>query len=189
MNKEKSTPVIMCLCSDPSHDGRSCDKCKAWKSKATRDEMIEAVFPFTFKSTGNLDNYCPICGISAFDHLHEAGKKPKEFVMLGDGSVRCCDNGDMDEDHQCLKQAVNGKSNDKKILDRFYDLYRDGRKNHKMSSGDIDYFKASKFLLDELDLQKKHILDILVDEINIANTHDQPTMRITSAYNRIKNLK
>jgi hypothetical protein len=36
---------------------------------------------------------------------------------------------------------------------------------------------------------KKDILDILVDEINIANTHNQLTMRITSAYNRINELK
>jgi hypothetical protein len=45
------------------------------------------------------------------------------------------------------------------------------------------------FIRKELALQKKQILAILVDEIAIAHTHNQPTMRITSAYNRIRNLK
>jgi hypothetical protein len=45
------------------------------------------------------------------------------------------------------------------------------------------------FVNSELALERKKILDILVDEINIAHTHNQQTSRITSAYNRINELK
>lgn len=48
-----------------------------------------------------------------------------------------------------------------KELDKFYDLYLDGRLQHKAPHSYIDYFKARKFLLDEIDkIREKHAKDI-----------------------------
>jgi hypothetical protein len=119
-------------------------------------------FPFTFKANGSIDNECPICGICSFDHLHEAGKSPKEFVRLTTDS------------HSV--QEVN-ESMETRLKDKFPFFFC------------IHQSMILDFVNSELALQKKQILDILVDEINIANTHNQPSMRITSAYNRISELK
>jgi hypothetical protein len=97
-------------------------------------------FPFIFKSTGNLDNYCPICGISAFDHLHEAGKSPKEFVM----------NESMEERFE------------KEFLCTCPD-----KTPHLEPNITIEEIKS--FVRKEINIQKKQILDILVDEINIVH--------------------
>jgi hypothetical protein len=127
-------------------------------------------FPFTFKSTGSLENFCTVCGISAFDHLHEAGKSPKEFVRL------TTDSHSVQEVNKSMEDRFDYKMDEIMMAwekqEFVYDL-RNGLKD---------------FIRSELALQRKQILDILVDEINIANTHNQPTMRITSAYNRIINL-
>jgi hypothetical protein len=40
--EQESTPVIMCLCLNKTHDGNSCDKCKSWKSTSTKEEMKKA---------------------------------------------------------------------------------------------------------------------------------------------------
>ena len=28
------------------------------------------------------EEYCSFCGIKSFDHIHEKGKEPKEFIIL-----------------------------------------------------------------------------------------------------------
>jgi hypothetical protein len=84
------------------------------------------------------------------------------------------------------------------IEDRFereygYNLHSRFSFDETNTAYEVNWFvienEIKKIINSELSLQKKQILDILADEINIANTHNQSTSRITSAYNRVDNLK
>ena len=61
------------------------------------------------------------------------------------------------------KQEAEGLK--EKPLDRFYALYLEGRKKEKAPQSYIDYFKASKFLLDEIDQTRKEVALKTLEEV------------------------
>jgi len=73
------------------------------------------------------------------------------------------------EEHICGKQTqpddFTNKVLDKKWTERFYALYRDGRKNHKAPQDYIDYFKAREFLSNEITQAKQQTREEFKEEI------------------------
>lgn len=56
----------------------------------------------------------------------------------------------------------------KNILDRFYLLYEQGRNGYKAPCGYIDYFKARKFLMDEIQLSAIREREKILKKLNIS---------------------
>lgn len=68
-----------------------------------------------------------------------------------------------------------------KSLDRFYALYREGRKNEKAPISYIDYFKARHFLLNEIEKVRKETAEYVTAKM-IGKTQPPRNTRYIDLY-------
>lgn len=118
---------------------------------------------------------------------------PAEEKVCDDMESPCVQEGKRYCDPECncqchpRKPSPSSDSMEGKPLDRFYALYEEGRKKEKAPQGYIDFFKARKFLLDEILLTEqatKENARAFLEKIHteLHNGRSEEAYRILSIY-------